>query len=41
VGETCSTHGGGQMYLHGFWLGCLKGRDHCKDLGIGGRIALQ
>jgi len=22
----------------GFWLGCLKARDHWKHLGLGGRI---
>jgi hypothetical protein len=25
----------------GFWLGGLKGGDHCEDLGIGGRIILS
>jgi hypothetical protein len=25
----------------GFWLGGLKARDHCEDLGVGGRIKLR
>jgi hypothetical protein len=25
----------------GFWLGGRKGRDHWKDLGVGGRITLE
>jgi hypothetical protein len=25
----------------GFWLGGPKGRDHCEDLGVGGRITLS
>jgi hypothetical protein len=25
----------------GFLLGCLKGRDHWEDLGVGGRITLR
>jgi hypothetical protein len=25
----------------GFWLGGLKGGDHCEDLGIGGRTTLR
>jgi hypothetical protein len=25
----------------GFWLGCLKGRDHWEDLGMGGMVTLR
>jgi hypothetical protein len=32
-------HGG--EVLTGFWLGGLKARDHCEDLGVGGRITLR
>jgi hypothetical protein len=32
--------GRGEVFT-GFWLGVLKARDHCKDLGIGGRITLN
>jgi hypothetical protein len=32
--------GRGEMFT-GFWLGGLKVRDHCEDLGVGGRITLR
>jgi hypothetical protein len=32
--------GRGEVFI-GFWLGCLKGKDHWEDLGIGGRIILR
>jgi hypothetical protein len=32
--------GRGEVFT-GFWLGGPKGRDHCKDLGVGGRITLR
>jgi hypothetical protein len=25
----------------GFWLEGPKGRDHCEDLGVGGRLTLR
>jgi hypothetical protein len=30
----------GELFT-GFWLGGPKGRDHCEDLGVGGRITLR
>jgi hypothetical protein len=30
----------GELFT-GFWLGCLKERDHWEDLGVGGRITLR
>jgi hypothetical protein len=41
VGVTCGTHGGGEMYLQGFWLVGQKVRGHLEDLGVGGRITLS
>jgi hypothetical protein len=32
--------GRGEVFT-GFWLGGPKGRDHWKDLGVGGRITLR
>jgi hypothetical protein len=32
---------GREDVLTGFWLGDPKGRDHCEDLGVGGRITLR
>jgi hypothetical protein len=32
--------GEGKLFT-GFWLGRPKGRDHLKDLGVGGRIILR
>jgi hypothetical protein len=34
------TWGRGEVFT-GLWLGGLKVRDHCEDLGIGGRITLR
>jgi hypothetical protein len=31
----------GHVARVGFWLGGPKGRDHWKDLGIGGKIILR
>jgi hypothetical protein len=28
-------------FFTGFWLGGPKVRDHCEDLGVGGRITLR
>jgi hypothetical protein len=42
VGRTCGKQGEGRgMVFPGFWFGGPKGRDHCEDLGIGGRITLS
>jgi hypothetical protein len=32
--------GRGEVFT-GFWLGSLKGGDHCEDLGVGGSITLR
>jgi len=32
--------GRGEVFT-GFWLGGPKARDHCEDLGVGGRITLR
>jgi hypothetical protein len=40
VGGTCGTHGGEEKCLE-FWLGGPKGRHHCEDLSVGGRITLR
>jgi len=32
---------GREEMFTGFWLGGPKGRDHCEDLDIGGRIILK
>jgi hypothetical protein len=32
--------GKGEVFT-GFWLGGPKARDHCEDLGVGGRITLR
>jgi hypothetical protein len=34
------AQGRGEMYAE-FWVGGLKVRDQCEDLGIGGRITLS
>jgi hypothetical protein len=41
VGGTCDTRGGGERCLQGFGLEAQGGRDHWKDLGVGGRIILR
>jgi hypothetical protein len=39
AGHVACT-GEGEVFT-GFWLGGLKGRDHWKDLGVGGKITLR
>jgi hypothetical protein len=34
-------HAWGIDVFTGFWLGVQKVRDHCEDLGVGGRITLS
>jgi hypothetical protein len=40
-GGTCGTHGGGERYLWGFWLGDPKRRDYWEDLDAGGTVTLR
>jgi hypothetical protein len=35
------AHMGRGEVVTGFWLGGPKARDHCEDLGVGGRITLR
>jgi len=36
------SHDLGRTDIHtGFWSAKLKGRDHCRDIGEGGRIILE
>jgi len=38
---ACSTYGGEEMLLHGFWWGNLRQRDHLEDRGVDERIILR
>ena len=40
IGRACSTYGGEERHIQGFWWGNLKERDHLGDPGIDGRIIL-
>jgi hypothetical protein len=40
VYNTIAEWGRGELFT-GFWLGGPKGRNHWKDLGVGGRITLR
>jgi len=39
--EACSTYGGEERRIQGFWWGNLKGRDHLGDPGVDRRIILR
>jgi len=38
MGGVCSTYGGQERRIQGFWWGNLRERDHLQDRGAGGRI---
>jgi len=41
MGGTCSTYGGKERCIHGFWWGNVRARDNLEDLGVDGRIILR
>jgi hypothetical protein len=41
MGRECSTYGGEERCIQGFWWGNLRKRDHLEDLGVDGRIVLR
>jgi len=38
---ACSTYGGGERFIQGFWWGNLRERDRLEDPGVDGRIILS
>jgi len=41
MGGACSTYGGEERCIEGFWWGNLRERDHLEDPGVDGRIILR
>ena len=40
-GTACSTYGGEERCIQGFWWGNLSERDHLGDPGVDGKIILR
>jgi len=40
-GTACSTYGGEERCIQGFWWGNLRERDHLGDPGVDGKIILR
>jgi hypothetical protein len=41
MGRTCSTYGGEERCIQGFWWGNLREGDHLEDPGVDMRIILK
>jgi hypothetical protein len=41
MGVACSTYGGEETYVEGFWWGNVSERDHLGELSVGEGIILK